>query len=372
MAKKADIKDTKFSIKGYALTLATLKKQIRAAQVKAIFSANQELIKLYWLIGKTIVEKQHENGWGTKVIEKLANDLQNEFPGLGGFSRANVFRMQAFYKAYEKVSAMPRQLEDVPLFNISWWHNVILLTKLKDNEQRLWYAQQIINNGWSTRGLEAQIKSNLFKRDGKAITNFKTTLPDPDSIMAQQSFKDPYIFGFLELEEEHLEHDLEQGLIDNVQKMLLEMGKGFALVGRQYHLQVSDKDYYLDLLFYHFKLRCFIVVELKTGVFIPEHAGKLNFYLSVVDDLVRGPEDKPTIGLLLCKTKDNFVAEYALRDINKPIGIAGYEAEIMKKLPKELKSNLPTIAEIEAELEKNEIVSRELASEAAVKRKAKK
>ncbi len=345
------------SAKEYIQTLVRLKKQIQEAQVKAIFAANKELIKLYWFIGQTIVNKQEESGWGNKNIEKLAKDLQNEFPGLGGFSRSNIFRMQAFYRAYEKVSTVSTQLENNPLFTISWSHNTILLIKLKDTKQRLWYAQQIITNGWSTRTLEAQIKSNLYQREGKAITNFRLTLPDPHSMLAQQTFKDPYVFDFLTLHDEYLEHDLEQGMIDNVQELLLEMGKGFALVGRQYHLHVGDKDYYLDLLFYHFKLRCFIVVELKTGEFIPEHAGKLNFYLSAVDDLVKGPEDKPTIGLLLCKTKNNFTAEYALRDINKPIGVAGYETEIMKKLPKALKSNLPTIEEIEAEFEKHEILT---------------
>ena len=262
-----------------------------------------------------------------------------------------------------------RQFDDLPIFGIPWGHNVILVTKLKDNDQRLWYAQKVVEHGWSRTMLEHWIKSDLFKRDGKAITNFKDRLPVPDSDIAQQAFKDPYIFDFLTLHKDYIEHDLEQGLIDNVQKLLLEMGKGFALVGRQYHIQVSDHDYYIDLLFYNFKLRCFVVVELKSRPFDPRDAGQINFYLSVVDDLLRHADDKPTIGLLLCKTKDNIIAEYALRNMSKPIGVAAYETEILKKLPKDLKSTLPTVEEIEAEFKKNEILSEESSSRKTVKRK---
>ncbi|HVX00573.1 MAG TPA: DUF1016 domain-containing protein [Candidatus Babeliaceae bacterium] len=207
--------------------------------------------------------------------------------------------------------------------------------------------------------MEDWIKSNVYKREGKAITNFSKALPSPHSALAQQTLKDPYVFDFLTLHEQHVEHDLEQGLVDHVQKLLLELGKGFAFVGRQYHLQVSDTDYYIDLLFYHLKLRCYVVVELKSRKFEPRDAGQLNFYLSVVDDILRHPEDRPTIGILLCKTKDNIVAEYALRGIDKPIGVAGYETEIMSKLPKDLKSSLPTIQEFEAELEKQEILAKQ-------------
>jgi len=220
----------------------------------------------------------------------------------------------------------------------------------------LWYAQKSLEHGWSGSTLDGWIKSGLYHREGKAITNFSKTLPVPHSDMAQQSFKDPYVFDFLTLHSEHAERDLEQGLMDNIQRLLLEMGKGFAFVGRQYHLEVSNKDYYIDLLFYHYKLRCFIVVELKAREFDPKDAGQINFYLSAVDDLVRNPEDRPTIGLLLCKTKDNFTAEYALRNLSSPIGIAEYETEILKKLPKELKSSLPTVEEIEAELERSEVL----------------
>jgi len=340
------------TIKEYAQTLADIKKHIKEAQVKAALSANKELLKLYWYIGQTIAEKQSTSNWGSSIIEKLAKDLQNSFPGLAGFSRANIFKMRAFYLAYEKVSQAVRQFDELPILNIPWGHNVIIITKAKNNEERLWYAQRTIDNGWSRNLLEMAIKSNLYKREGKAITNFKQTLPAPQSEAAQQSLKDPYLFDFLSLTAEYDERDIEQGLIDNVQKMLLELGKGFAFVGRQYHLEIGNADFYIDLLFYHYKLRCFVVVELKAREFDPRDTGQLNFYLSAVDDILRHEGDNPTIGLLLCKTKNNIIAEYALRDINKPIGVAGYETKLVKLLPKELKSSLPTIAELEAEFEK--------------------
>jgi predicted nuclease of restriction endonuclease-like (RecB) superfamily len=277
--------------------------------------------------------------------------------------------MRAFYLAYEKVSQAVTHIEKLPIMQIPWGHNVVLLLTLKDTKERIWYAQKSIEYGWSRSMLETWIKSHLFRREGKAITNFVKTLPSPQSDIAQQSFKDPYIFDFLTLHKNHLEHDLEQGLIDHVQSLLLEMGKGFALVGRQYHLKVDDNDYYIDLLFYHVILKCYVVVELKARAFDPRDVGQLNFYLSAVDDLISKPDDKPTIGLILCKTKKNFTAEYALRSINKPIGIAEYEIEIMKKLSKELKSNLPTIEEIETELEKVEMLNKQ---EARKERKPKK
>lgn len=252
--KAASKKDDKnISIKEYAQTLALLKQRIKETQVKIALSANKDLIELYWFIGNTIAEKQRISGWGSKTIEKLAQDLQNEFPGIAGFSRRNIFRMQAFYLAYEIVPQAVAQIEKAPIFNIPWGHNAVLLEKLKNNEERLWYAQKAIENGWSRSALEASIKSKLYKREGKAITNFSRTLPSSHSTMAQQSLKDPYVFDFLTLQAEHIEQDLEQGLIDNVQKLLLEMGKGFALVGRQYHLAVEGDDYYIDLLFYHLK-----------------------------------------------------------------------------------------------------------------------
>lgn len=355
---KKKLSNVTVATRKYTETLATLKQQIQEAQVKAALSVNKELIKLYWSIGKTIVEKQEIDGWGTGSVERLASDLQNAFPGLEGFSRINIYRMRAFYLAYAKVSQAVTLFDELPFFRIPWGHNIVLLIKLKDSKERLWYAQKAIENGWSRSMLETWIKSKLHSRQGKAVTNFKKTLPAPNSDMAQQSLKDPYIFDFLTLREEHVERDIEQGIIDHIQKFLLELGKDFAFVGRQYHLEVDGDDYYLDLLLYHLKLRCYMVVELKASAFKPEYAGKLNFYLSAVDDLLRHKDDNPTIGLLLCKTKKNFTVEYALRDVHKPIGVAEYEIKLVESLPKNLKSSLPTINEIETELAKQDVLIR--------------
>ena len=335
----------------YAQTLSEIKKQVKKAQVKAVLAANKELIKLYWRIGKIISERQTENGWKNNVVEQLAKDIQHTFPGIGGFSRTNTFRMRAFYQAYEKVPQAVGQIDDLPIFSIPWGHNVLLMEKVKDLAARLWYVKKTIQEGWSRIALERQIKLGLCERTGKAVTNFPRTLPEPQSNLAKQSLKDPYLFDFLSLSDKYNEQEVEQGLIDHIQKFLLELGKGFAFIGRQQHLVVGNTDYYIDLLFYHLKLRCYVVVELKNTAFKPEYAGKLNFYLSAVDDLLRHPEDKATIGLLLCKTKNAFIAEYALKDINKPIGVASYETELVESLPKDLKGSLPTIEEIEAELE---------------------
>ncbi len=351
-------KNKDVSTKEYVHVLSDIKKHVQEAQIKSIFAANKELLTLYWYIGQIITAQQKINGWGSKAVEKLADDLQNEFPGISGFSQRNIFRMQSFFLAYENSATAVAQITDLPVFGIPWGNNAVILEKVKSSEERLWYAQKSLENGWSRSMLETWIKSDLYKREGKAITNFKKTLPAPQSDMAQQSFKDPYIFDFLTLHEEHREHDLEQGLIDHVQKLLLEMGKGFALVGRQYHLEVDGDDYYIDLLFYHTKLKCYVVVELKARDFDPRDVGQLNFYLSACDDLVKDATDKPTIGLLLCKTKKDFTAEYALRNIESPIGVAEYETAIMKKLPKELKSSLPTVEEIEAELEKSALLTK--------------
>lgn len=361
--KKTSIKKTISSSttkKEYTATLTEIKKQIEQSQVEAISSVNVALNTRNWMIGKIIVDKQKESHAGANFLDELTADLQNMYPGNKGFSAANVYRMKAFYEAYVEYGnfrAAARKLETLPIFSIPWFHNVVLLQQVKNNDERLWYAQKSIEYGWSRSMLETWIKSKLYKREGKAITNFSKTPPTPYSDMAQQSFKDPYVFDFLTLQEEHREYDLEQGLIANVQKLLMEMGKGFALIGRQYHLMVDDEDYYIDLLFYHVKLKCYIVVELKAREFDPRDIGQLNFYLSAIDDLICDKEDKPTIGLILCKTKKNFTAEYALRGINKPIGVAAYETEIMKKLPKNLKSNLPSIEEIEAEFEKRNMAT---------------
>ena len=358
MSKIIKKNDQNLDIQEYTQVLFDIKQQIGLAQTQAMVKVNQELLKLYWNIGKIIVEKQHANNWGTKAVEQLAADIQKEFPGLGGFSPRNIFRMQAFYKAYELLTQPASVILDLPIFNIPWFHNVILLQKLKSNEERLWYAYKSAENGWSRTILEMQIESNLYNRQGKAITNFKRVLPAPDSDLAQQSFKDPYIWDFLTLRERFVEKDLENGLIEQVEKFLLELGQGFAFLGRQYHLMVGTKDIYLDMLFYHLDLRCFIVVELKAKEFDARDAGQINMYLSATDDLLRRPGDNPTIGLLLCKSKDNIMVEYALRDINKPIGVANYTTQLVDYLPKEFESKLPTIAEFEAEFTKQKVLNK--------------
>lgn len=358
MAKlKRTSKTQDLVLQDYAQTLTDIKQRIQEVQVKASFAVNKELLLLYWSIGKTIAEKQESLGWGANVIEQLAKDLQNAFPGMKGFSRSNIFRMRSFYLAYSKIPQAVGQLPDVAIFRIPWGHVAVLLEKIKDEKQRLWYAEKAMEHGWSRSVMSFWIESNLHKRQGKAITNFKRTLPNPESDMAQQSFKDPYMIDFLTLTDDHLEKHVEQGLIDHIQKFLLELGQGFAFVGRQYHLEIGSKNYYIDLLFYHYKLKCFIVVEIKAHDFDPKDAGQINFYLAAVDDLVKSKDDNPTIGLLLCKTKDNITAEYALRNVSSPIGVAEYVSKIQESIPKALKTNLPTIEQIEAELEKQDLIA---------------
>jgi predicted nuclease of restriction endonuclease-like (RecB) superfamily len=337
----------------YAQTLAGLKRQIQEAKLKAAISLNQELLRLYWTIGKTIIDKQENSGWGTKLIERLAKDLKDEFPDEGGFSRTNVFRMRAFYLAYSNCLTAAGQLDEDQIkvvFNIPWGHNLILLDKLKSCAERLWYANKTIENGWSRSILTIWIENDLYNREGKAITNFKNTLPLPDSDLAQQVTKDPYVFNFLSLEEKFRERELEQGLIDHIQNLLMEFGRGFAFIGRQCELVLDDREFLVDLLFYHVVLHCYVVVELKTVRFEPEFAGKMNFYLGAVDRLLKKENDNPSIGLILCKSKSKIEVEVALQDINKPIGVSDYVLAIEKGIPKELVSSLPTIEEIEAEL----------------------
>lgn len=358
--KKIIIKKKKSNIttKQYVQFLENIKTNIAQAQLKAATSISKELALLYWNIGKLVSEKINSQDWGAKIIDQLAQDLGKAFPGVSGFSRSNIYYMMAFYETYHNYPTAAGQLDELPIFSIPWGHNIILITQIKALSQRLWYAQKTIENGWSRTILEMQIESNLFERSGKAITNFHNTLPKPDSDLAQQTLKDPYNFDFLALHEEHLERDMEEGLINNVSKLLLEMGKGFALVGKQYHLEVDDQDYFIDLLFYHTKLKCYFVVELKSRKFDVKDLGQLSFYLSVVDDLVRDKDDKPTLGLLLCKTKKKITAEYALRNMNRPIGIAEYKTKIINELSKDMKSKLPTIAEIESELKKSDLLQK--------------
>ncbi|MGH9631451.1 MAG: PDDEXK nuclease domain-containing protein, partial [Bryobacteraceae bacterium] len=317
--------------------------QIRTAQVQAALAVNRQLILLYWRIGREILQRQATEGWGSKVVERLAKDLRTEFPEMKGLSPRNLGYMKAFAEAWPDETILQQLAAKLP-----WFHNCIILNKIKAPEERLWYIHAAIQNGWSRNVLTLQIESSLYRRQGKAITNFQTTLPQPQSDLARQLIKDPYNFDFLTLTTEAQERDLERELLLHLRQFLIELGVGFAFVGSQVPLEVSGEDFKLDLLFYHLKLRCFIVIDLKMGPFKPEYAGKMNFYLSAVDDMLRHPDDKPSIGLILCKSKSGIVAEYALRDIAKPLGIS--EFRHVEKLPEQLKGTLPTIEEIEAEL----------------------
>lgn len=344
---------------GYAEFLGELKARIRAAQLRASLAANREMIELYWQIGRDIVGRQADLGWGKSVVERLARDLQAEFPGVGGFSPRNVWRMRSFYLAYTRdIRKLPRAVaemdgENLPraVAEIPWGHNADLLDKVKDPVARLWYARKAIESGWSRSVLVHWVESGLYKRQGKAQTNFERTLPKAESDLARETLKDPYKFEFLTLDAEAEEKELEEGLLAHIRKFLVELGAGFAFVGQQVRLDVGGEDFYVDLLFYHLKLRCFVVVDLKTTAFKPEYAGKMNFYLSAVDDLMRHPDDKPSIGIILCKAKNRVVAEYALRDIAKPVGISSYVTKLVESLPAEFRGALPSPGELAAEIE---------------------
>lgn len=337
----------------YRELLKEIKGKVTSSQLKASVTVNQELIKLYWEIGRSIQQRQDKEGWGSRVIQYLAKDLQSSFTGIQGFSRTNLFRMKAFYLAYRKVPQAVGQLEKLPIFTIPWGHNILIIEKVESIETRLWYAKETLEKGWSRSSLEDCIKSNLYSRKGKAITNFAKKLPSPQSKLAIETLKDPYNFDFLCLTDGYREKELEQGLVKHVEKFLIELGQGFAFMGRQYPIQVDEDTYYLDLLFYHVKLHCYVVVELKAGAFDPRDTGQMNFYLSAVDDTLRSTQDNPSVGLLLCKNKKGLKVEYALRDLNKPIGIAEYEVKILDSLPEDLKGSLPTIEEIEKKLEQD-------------------
>ncbi len=352
MIKKIIKVNTSLDPQTYVNFLQDIEHHIHQSQVEAFTAINFALNMRNWVLGKLITEKQEEHAWGSDFIDLLAKDLQKMFPGNHGFSLANIYRMVAFYQCYRNIRTAVRNLQEQPIFMIPWGHNVVIMQKVKNQEENLWYAQQSMEFGWSRSTLEVQIKKDLYHRQAKVISNFHQTLPSQRAAITQQSFKDPYVFDFLTLDDNHREQDLELGLMSEAQKLLLEMGKGFALIGRQYHIQVGGEDYYIDLLFYHAKLKCYVVVELKAREFEPKDAGQLNFYLSAVDDLERDDQDNPTIGLLLCKSKNNFTAEYALRGINRPIGVSEYATELMKKLEKQFESNLPTIEELEAEFAK--------------------
>ncbi len=326
----------------YAGLLAELKARILAARVTAALAVNQELILLYWSIGRDILARQDVEGWGARVIDRLAEDLRREFPEMTGLSGRNLRYMRAFAEAWPDRDFVQQVVARLP-----WGHNVRLVEAVKAPVEREWYARQAIESGWSRNVLAHQIAGGLYQRQGRALTNFARTLPAPQSELAQELVKDPYSFDFLALGPEMLERDLERGLLEHLRALILELGKGFAFVGSQYHLEVGGQDYYLDLLFYHLRLRCFVVIELKIEEFKPEFAGKMNFYLSAVDDLLRHPDDGPTIGIILCQGRNAVIVEYALRDAAKPMGVAGYQ--LSPQLPSQLQAELPTRAEFARE-----------------------
>jgi predicted nuclease of restriction endonuclease-like (RecB) superfamily len=359
----------------YAATLNALKERIHAGRMRAALAVNREVIDLYWSIGRTITERQQAENWGNSVVERLAADLRDAFPDMKGFSPTNIWRMRSFYQAWpsllpdepilaQPVPELPEQglaqsraallpsqpAQIIPaqvVRELPWGHNVTLIQKVKAPEKRVWYAQMARKHGWARSILIMQIETDLHGRQGKAVSNFKATLPTMDSDLATQTMKDPYNFDFLGLGKEAHERDIENALLAQIKRFLLELGEGFAFVGQQYKITIGESDFYIDLLFYHITLRCHVVVELKAVSFQAEFAGKLNFYLSVIDDTLRREGDNPTIGLLLCKDKERLVAEYALKDINKPIAVADYL--LTKAIPEDLKGSLPTIEEIEDE-----------------------
>jgi predicted nuclease of restriction endonuclease-like (RecB) superfamily len=331
--------------KDYAAALRAIKLRIQAERVRVVLAANAAMVLLYWDIGSMILERQDHAGWGAKVIDRLAADLGRAFPDLRGFSPRNLKYMRAFAAAWPQRAIVQQAAARIP-----WFHNCLLLDRVSDATTRAWYIETTIREGWSRNILALQIDGRAHERQGKAISNFRETLPPAKSDMAVQVFKDPYLFDFLGTADPRREREIEQALVDHIQRFLLELGTGFAFVGRQVPLEVGDQDFQIDLLFYHLKLRRYVVVELKAVPFDPAFVGQLNLYLSAADDLLRHQDDQPAIGLLLCRSKNKLVVEYALRHLKRPIGVAEWETKLVEKLPKALKGNLPTIEELEAEL----------------------
>ena len=329
----------------YKKLFLELKARVTVSRYRAAVKVNNELIKLYHYIGDIILQSQAKEGWGAKIINQLSMDLRAEFPDMKGFSSQNLKYMRKFAEEYSQDEIGQQAVDRIP-----WGHIVLLMYSGLDKEQINFYVNQTVENGWSRNVLSMQIENKLHKRKGAAVTNFDKKLPLLQSDLAQSTLKNPYLFDFLSLEDKAQEREVEKGLVKHIEKFLLELGEGFAFLGRQYHLQVEDQDFYIDMLFYHIKLRSFVVVELKSGQFKPEYAGKMNFYLSAVDDLLKHSGDNPSIGLILCRSKVGVLAEYALRDMTKPIGLAEYHLE--DSLPDDIKTSLPTIEELESELSK--------------------
>lgn len=329
---------------GYAELLATLRDRVAAARVRAALSVNRELVLLYWSIGRDILDRQTAEGWGTRVVDQLATDLRRAFPEMKGLSARNLRYMRAFADAWSDLAIVQQLVAQLP-----WGHCVRLLDADLSFSEREWYVRAAIEHGWSRAVMLHQMDTGLYHRQRRAATNFARTLPAPSSELAQQIVKDPYNFEFLDIAADAAERDLERALIERIRQTILELGKGFAFVGSQYHLVVGGEDFYIDLLFYHLRLRCFVIIELKTVDFRPEFAGKMNFYLSAVDDLLRHPDDAPSIGMILCRGRNATVVEYALRDTAKPMGVAGYE--LRQEPPPALLEALPTIEELTRELD---------------------
>jgi predicted nuclease of restriction endonuclease-like (RecB) superfamily len=329
----------------YTQLVNELKAEIESSRTSLALEANKQLLLLYHRIGSEILKCQEEHGWGAKVIEKLSRDLQIYFPDSKGFSSRNLKYMRKFAKEYSDSEFVQEVLA-----RLSWYHHVALLDKLSEYRYRLFYIKKAIENNWSRNAMVEQIKAELHLREGRAITNFKHKLSADQAAAVYSLLKDPYLFDFLNLTSSAVEKKVEDALVLNMEKFLLELGAGFTFVARQYHIKVGDNDFYIDLLLYHLTLRCYVVVELKDKEFKPEHAGKMNFYLSAVDDFVRQPKDNPSVGLILCKSKDNFLAQYALRDMSKPIGLAQYK--LTNRIPEKMRAALPTVEELEKTLTK--------------------
>ena len=329
----------------YLKFIEEIKSEIQKQRISVVLNANTSMICLYWNIGRGILKKQEEEGWGAKIIDRMAKDLKDAFPEMSGFSPRNIKYMRKFAESWPDFEIVQRVVAQIP-----WRTNISLMDKLKDEESRIWYAYKIIENGWSKAILDLQIESKLMERSGRSVNNFPAALPPADSDMVNQVFKDPYLFDFLGTDMPRREIEIERQLTEHIQSFLLELGQGFAFVGRQVHLEVGGDDFYLDLLFYHLKLRCFVVIELKACDFEPGFISQLNMYQNVVNDVLRHPDDKPTIGLLLVKGKNETVVEYSLAGYQNPIGVAEWKNQMAKALPEELRSSLPSIEDIEKEL----------------------
>ena len=339
----------------YQEWLNAIKQRITSTRLRMALAASRELIQFYWELGALIAHKQAQSQWGDKLIAQLSKDLQKAFPDLKGLSSSNLKYCLRFFQFYSGAQGAtlsgdtPAPFGQQPVDQMPWGHNILIFTKCASVAEARFYLAQTLENGWSRDVLAMQLKSNLFARAGKAVNNFSRTLPPPQSDLAQQTLKDPYTFDFMAMTAPYNELDVERQLTQHITQFLLELGKGFAFIGRQYHLEIAGNDYYIDLLFYHVTLKCYVVVELKNRKFIPEYAGKLNFYLSAVDSLLKRDDDQPTIGLLLCRDKNNIEVEFSLRDMNKPMGVSEYT--LIETLPDNLKGALPTVQEIESDLQ---------------------